>query len=194
MVGAHQIAPAGAGGGEVGVAGEAEHRPGIAAAAFEVAGLDGVEDLGGDAEDAADGGEELLLALVVVAVGERDVEQALEDVGEHLRPVAEHAGDAGGVGLEAGDVLAGEVEDAGGGGLVLGGDAEDLAEGGDLGDVHQAVGLGHLGAERRMAMVKATLASGGRRRSKTRSRLSPRRTIAAIARVIWVQIDMRRGD
>ena len=43
-------------------------------------------------------------------------------------------------------------------------------------------------------MVKATLASGGRRRSKTRSRLSPRATRAATASVMRVQIDMRRGD
>ena len=91
--------------------------------------------------------QEAFLALVVAAVGERDVEEPLEDVLEHLRLVPEHPGDAARIGVEAGDVLAGEVEDAGGGGLVLGRDAEHLAERGDLGDAHQAVGLGHLGAE-----------------------------------------------
>ena len=41
------------------------------------------------------------------------------------------------------------------------------------------------------AMVKATLRSGARRRSKKASRLSPRATMAAIASVMRVQIDMR---
>ena len=42
------------------------------------------------------------------------------------------------------------------------------------------------------AMVKATLRSGARRRSKTASRLSPRATSAATASAMRVQIDMAR--
>ncbi len=109
--------------------------------------LDLVEGTGRYGEDPGDGAKEPFLALVVAAVGEGDVEQALEDVLEHRGAVAEHRRDAGGVGVEAGDVLAGEVEDAGGGGLVLAGDLEDPAEGRDLGGADEAVGLGHLGAE-----------------------------------------------
>ena len=42
-------------------------------------------------------------------------------------------------------------------------------------------------------MVKATLASAGRLRSKTRTSPSPRAVMPAIASVMRVQIDMRRA-
>jgi hypothetical protein len=147
VVHAHEVAPAGADRGEVGVARHAEHQPRVVAPALEVARLDAREGALVDAEPVGDRAQEGLLALVVAAVGEGDLEQALEDVLEHPRLVAEHCRDALGVGVEAGDVLAREVEDAGGGGLVGGGDLEHLAEGGDLGRAHEAVGLGHLRPE-----------------------------------------------
>ena len=109
--------------------------------------LDGVEGFRRDAEAPGDGVEELLLALVVAAVGERHVEQALEDVLEHPRPVAEHGGDAGGIGLEAGHVLPRQVEDPRRRRLVLAGDVEDLAERRDLVGPDEAVRLRHLRPE-----------------------------------------------
>ena len=95
VVGADELAPAGADGGEVGVPGDAEHLPGVAGAAGEVAGLDAAEGLGRDAENLGDAVEEAFLALVVAAVGQGDVEEAFEDVLEHLRLGPEHRGRCG---------------------------------------------------------------------------------------------------
>ena len=89
--------------------------------------------VGRDAEDLGDPAQEALLGVVIAAVRDGDVEQALENVLEHARPAAEHPGDARGVGVETGDVLAGEVEHARRRRFVLGRDLEDLAEGRDLG-------------------------------------------------------------
>ena len=85
MVGAHELAPARPDRGEVGVPRDAEHLPGVAGAAREVAGLDAGEGGGGMPKISATRLRKLLLALVVAAVGQRDVEEALEDVLEHLR-------------------------------------------------------------------------------------------------------------
>src|SRR5690606_6723996 len=70
-----------------------------------------------------------------------------EHVLEDCRPIREHPCDPSRIGLVAGDVLAGEVEDPRRCRLVLRGDNEDLAEGRDLRGVYLPVHLRHLGAE-----------------------------------------------
>ena len=82
------------------------------------------------------------------AVGLGDVEQAVEDVLQHLRVVGEEPRHVARIGLEAGDVALGEVVDAADVPLLAGRDGEDAAEGVDLRPRHDAVGLGHLGGER----------------------------------------------
>ena len=128
--------------------GDAQHVVGVALGVGDELGADAQELAVGELEDGGDAGEELVLLGVVVAVGHGDVEQPLEEVAELRRAVAEHPADPAGVVLEARDVLAGEVVDAGDVGLLLVGDDEDLAEGRDLVAGDEAVGLGDLGAER----------------------------------------------
>ena len=83
------------------------------------------------------------------AVGGGDVEQAFEQRAQHLRLVGEQARNLAGVDLVAGDVLGGEVEQAAEVRLLVGGNVEHPREGALLDGQRHAVGLGHLGGERR---------------------------------------------
>ena len=81
-------------------------------------------------------------------VGLGDVEQALEHVLEQLAVALEHGGELLGIGLVAGHVLLGEIEHAGDVLHLAVGHLEHFLEGVDLVHGDDAVGLGHLGAER----------------------------------------------
>ncbi len=95
--------------------------------------------------------QEAAFALMQQAVGLGDVEQPVEDVLQH-RAVrlarAAQAGHALGIGLEAGDVLLGEIVEPRDVAPLGSGDLEDLLEGADLVLRDDAVGLGHLGRQR----------------------------------------------
>ncbi len=100
--------------------------------------------------------KEGVLAGVVGAVGNGDLEEGLEDVDQDMVVVGadavavgvEEAGDLAGIGVKTRDVLAGKVVDPGGVLFLALGEGEDAAEGGDLVAGHGAVGLGHLGTKR----------------------------------------------
>ena len=88
------------------------------------------------------------LALVHGAVGAGDVEEPVEHGFQHRRVVGEEARDVARIGVEAGDVLLGEIVDAADVPLLARRDREDAAEGVDLRAADDAVGLRHLGRER----------------------------------------------
>ena len=120
------------------------------------------------------------LALVHRSVGLGDVEQAVEDVLQHGGIVGEQARDVARVGLEAGDVVLGEIVDAADVLLLAGRDGEDAAERVDLRARHHAVGFRHLGGERdhgdgegRLAAHLAVGQAGERRAQARRRRRRP---------------------
>ena len=101
----------------------------------------------GEAEDFRHAPEEAMFAGVEGIVGLGDVEQRVEHILQHFAARLEQFGDLPGIGLEARDVLLGEVEDTRDRGQFAIGNVEDLLEGPDLVFRHDAVGLGHLGAQ-----------------------------------------------
>ena len=120
-----------------------------AARIVDVGGADGEVFAAVDAEDRGHILEEAVLGRMQDAVGRRDVEQASEHRRQEHGLVLEQPGDAGRVHLVAGDVALGEVVDAA---HVLGlvrGDLEQPLERLRLDGERNAVGLGHLGGERR---------------------------------------------
>ena len=118
----------------------------------------------------ADRFQERQLRLVHRAVGLGDEEQAVDDVGERFPVVGVKGGDAGGVGVVAGDVALGEIEEARDVALLARRHAEDVAEGSDFGGRDHAVGLRHLGGERDQRDRERDLTA---RRSEMRRRAIP---------------------
>ena len=126
------------------------------------------------------------LALVHGAVGAGDVEEPVEHAFEHRRIVGEEARDVARIGVEAGNVLLGEIVDARDVPLLARRDREDAAEGVDLRAAHDAVGLRHLGGERDHADGKgglaADIADGEVGEHGARSPRRPRRPAGAARR------------
>ena len=120
-----------------------------AARVVDEAGAHAEELAAAEAELLGDDGEERVLVGMQHAVGGGDVEQAFEQRAQHLRLVGEQARDLAGVDFVAGDVLRGEVEQAAEIRLLLRRDVEHAREGAFLDRQRDAVGLGHLGGQRR---------------------------------------------
>ena len=74
------------------------------------------------------------------------MEQAFQHVLEHLAVALEHDGELFGIGLVSGDVLLGQIKDAGDVRHLARGYLEYLLEGIDLIIGNDTVGLGHLSA------------------------------------------------
>src|SRR3990170_5301047 len=127
---------------------DAEHVVGIALGGDDVAHLD-VAELGvGETEALGDLPKELFLLGMQRLVGVGDVEQTVEHVLQQLAVAIEYDNELLGIGLVAGDVPLGEIEDAGGVLHLRVGHLERLLEGEDFVPGDDAVGPGHLGAKR----------------------------------------------
>ena len=130
---------------------DAEHDIGIGVAEIDVAGQDALVVRLVDLEDLGDAVQEIALALMQHAVGLGDVEQPVEDILQHRAVLAARAAQPRhplGIGLEAGDVLLGEVVEPRDVARLVGRHREDLLEGADLVLRDDAVGLRHLGRKR----------------------------------------------
>ena len=125
----------------------AQHRPRVRPCVRHETGAYRPEPRLGELEGPRNDIQEVVLGRMVMAVRHGDVEQAFQEVAEHLAVVAEHRADAAGVVLEPRHVLSGKVIDPCRGLLLALGNHEDLAERRHLVARHPAVGLGHLRAE-----------------------------------------------
>jgi len=76
------------------------------------------------------------------------MEQSLQQIAQRIRLIAEHHLDPPGIFLEARHILPRKIEHPRRARLVIAGDLEHLAERRNLVSGHQAVGLGHLRAQR----------------------------------------------
>ena len=148
VVFAHQTAPAGAGFVNGGVRGQAQHDMGRGLGLGIVAGDDGGQPLGRDAEDLGHVLQHFMFGGVQRAIGGADDDHALDHVVQHRIACREHARDPPRPGVVSGNVLPGQIEDAAGV-LFLGpGDGEDAPERGHFRALDPAIGLGHLGGKR----------------------------------------------
>lgn len=182
--------PSGAGGIAPGLGRHAQHVPRIGLAIRHEAGTQPGEGAFVDLEDLGDPPEEGVLGRVVVAIGERDVEQPFHQVAKRPLLAAEHRGDLAGVILETGHVGARHVEHPCGVGLLLGGMVNTSRKAATSLRVTRPSALAILAPSAITAIAKATLRSGGvRMRSKMEARLSPCLRAAMIS-AIRVQIDM----
>ena len=124
----------------------AEHEVGVVRT-LDVAGGDAVEVAVLKPEDRCDAAHIGELGLVHEAVRDRDVEQAVDEILEQRRLVAEGVGDLAGIGLEAVGRRLREVEQAHDVAVLRGRDLDEPLEGVDLRAQHDAVGLRHLGGK-----------------------------------------------
>ncbi len=112
---------------------------------------DRLEPLVRDTEELGDPGEKRELLFVHQAISFGDMEQRVDDIFEHRAELIAgpaHAGEILGIGLEAGDVLAGEIvkpRDVAG---LFRRKFEDLPKRFNLGIRDDTVGLGHLRRKR----------------------------------------------
>src|SRR3984893_11661357 len=90
----------------------------------------------------------VILGRANPAVGERDMEQAAEEILEHRAIAREQTPDLPGVAVEPGGALAGEIEDEPHMLFFPGGNLEHFAKGGNFVAGDGTIGLCHLGAER----------------------------------------------
>jgi hypothetical protein len=90
----------------------------------------------------------VILGRANPAVGERDMEQAAEEILEYGAIAIEQTPDLSGVAVEPGGALAGQIEDEPNMLFFAGGNLEHFAKGGNFIAGDGTIGLCHLGAER----------------------------------------------
>ncbi len=85
---------------------------------------------------------------MIGTVGDGDVKKPLKKIAQRDVGTVEQAGNAGGVFLEASDILPGEVVDPGGVFFLVARNIENFAKSGHFVPGYKPVCLGHLRAER----------------------------------------------
>src|SRR5262245_39808999 len=101
-----------------------------------------------EAEMPSDLAQIFILGRANPAVGERDMEEAAEEILEHRAIAREQTPDLPGVAVEPGRALAGQIEDEPNMLFFPGGDLEHFAKGGNFVAGDGTIGRCHLGTER----------------------------------------------
>ena len=100
------------------------------------------------AKNAGNLAQEIILAIVIAAIGHGDMEQPLHQVAEHAGVQREHPGDPAGIFVKSRHILPCEVEHAGGFGFGFGRDVEHFAKGAHFVAGDLPVSFGHFRAQR----------------------------------------------